>query len=74
MRNNQWQRALYYTTGDMDSVPLRMLEAVRLLNRKEHPDLEGLVDAYVRSALSPSDAGFGFVYYEKLWIRPRSLK
>ena len=30
----------------MDSALADKLEAVRLLNRKEHPDLEGLVDAY----------------------------
>ena len=36
---------LYYTTGDMDSALADKLETTRLLNRKEHPDLEGLVDA-----------------------------
>lgn len=42
---------LYYTTGDMDSALADKLEAVRLLNRKEHPDLEGWLMLTVRSAL-----------------------
>lgn len=59
---------LYYTTGDMDSALADKLEAVRLLNRKEHPDLEGLVDAYstlgiiYRRRQMPDSA---LVYYEK---------
>ena len=59
---------LYYTTGDMDSALADKLEAARLLNRKEHPDLEGLVDAYstlgiiYRRRQMPDSA---LVYYEK---------
>lgn len=37
---------LYYTIGDMDKALIEKLEAVRLSNLKEKPNLETLTDAY----------------------------
>ncbi len=59
---------LYYTMGDMDNALADKLEAARLLNRKENPDLEALSDAYstlgiiYRRRQMPDSA---LVYYEK---------
>ena len=59
---------LYYTMGDMNNALADKLEAVRLLNRKENPDLEALADAYstlgiiYRRRQMPDSA---LVYYEK---------
>lgn len=59
---------LYYTMGDMDNALADKLEAARLLNQKEHPDLEALADAYstlgiiYRRRQMPDSA---LVYYEK---------
>lgn len=68
---------VYYTTGDMDKALEDKLEAARLLNLQEHPDLETLTDAYstlgiiYRRRQMPDSA---LIYYQRALETAEELK